>query len=380
MTPTSERPGPDTTGLSREDIAHLEWARQIARKGWGQVHPNPLVGCVVVRDGRIVGEGYHREFGGPHAEIVALEDAKGQAEGATAYVSLEPCNHEDKTPPCSSALIRAGVERVVYGASEPGRTEGGGGDALRSAGLEVTGPVWSPAVGRAENPAFFHRRSHDTPFIAVKLALSLDGRIAAEPGVRTRVTGPEAEAEVHRLRTGFDGILIGTTTAKVDDPQLTVRKTPEGRTQIRRLVLDASAELPSDAALFEAIDSSPLHVFTRRDAPETDITRLESLGAHVHPVPQAPGGLDLGAVLGVAWELGVLSLLCEGGGRLVGSLMREDRVQRLYLIVAPHVLGPKGVPAFGEDAEAIEWSRFSPAFPPELYGRDTMMILDRDAD
>jgi len=167
--------------LDPQDSAHLEWARRLAHEGWGQVHPNPMVGCVLVRDGRVVGEGYHEVFAGPHAEIVALEQALGSAWGATAYVSLEPCNHEGKTPPCAKALIDAGVNRVVFGASDPGDASSGGAETLSAAGVEVVGPAWSDAFGRAENPEFFHVARHDSPFLALKLAMSLDARIAARP-------------------------------------------------------------------------------------------------------------------------------------------------------------------------------------------------------
>ena len=142
----------DQADLSREDLAYLDWARKIARRGWGRVHPNPLVGCVLVLNNQVVGEGYHREFGGPHAEIIALEAARSKAEGATAYVSLEPCNHEGKTPPCSQALLQAGVSRVVYGAAEPGIDEGGGRHTLTGGGIEVIGPVWDSIIGRTDNP------------------------------------------------------------------------------------------------------------------------------------------------------------------------------------------------------------------------------------
>ena len=368
----------DDERLSREDVAHLEWARTLARRGWGRVHPNPLVGCVVVRDGRLVGEGYHREFGGPHAEIVALEEARSRAEGATAYVSLEPCNHDGKTPPCANALVGAGVSRVIYGVAEPGARAGGGAETLRRAGVEVVGPVWGEDVGRAENPAFFHTQTKKTPYVALKLAMSLDGRIASAPGERTRVSGLEAEREVHRLRTGFDGLFVGTGTVRADDPRLTVRLVPPGRTPVRRLILDARAELPSDSALFADVADAPVHVFTRQDLYEGDIERLESAGAQVHPVPHDENGLDLGAVLRVAWEVGVESILCEGGAGLAESLFREDRVQRLYLFIAPTTLGVGGLPAFPEDARAVPWNRFSPAFAPGLYGRDTLIVLDRE--
>jgi diaminohydroxyphosphoribosylaminopyrimidine deaminase/5-amino-6-(5-phosphoribosylamino)uracil reductase len=368
----------DLEELNREELAHLEWARTLARRGWGHVHPNPLVGCVIVRDGRLVGQGYHREFGGPHAEIVALEEARSRADGATVFVSLEPCNHDGKTPPCADALVRAGVSRVVYGVAEPGEQESGGADTLRQAGVEVVGPVWGARVGRAENPAFFHTQTQATPYVALKLAMSLDGRIASAPGERTRISGQEAEQEVHRLRTGFDGLLVGSGTVRVDDPRLTVRMVPPGRTPLRRLILDPRGELPSNAALFEDVADAPVHVFTRQDVDEGDIERLEAAGAQVHPVPHDENGLDLLAVLSVAWGIGIESILCEGGAALARSLLREGRVQRLYLIVAPITLGPQGVPVFTEQAETLDWSGFSPAVAPQTLGRDTLIVLDKE--
>ena len=368
----------DPQDLNREELAHLEWARTLARQGWGHVHPNPLVGCVIVRDGRLVGQGYHREFGGPHAEIVALEEARSRAEGATVFVSLEPCNHDGQTPPCANALVRAGVSRVIYGVAEPGAREGRGAETLRQGGVEVVGPVWGARVGRAENPLFFHTQTQAAPYIALKLAMSLDGRIASAPGERTHISGPETELEIHRLRTGFDGLLVGSGTVRADDPRLTVRMVPSGRTPLRRLILDPRGELPPSAALFDDVADAPVHVFTRQNIDEGDIERLETAGAQVHPVPHNKEGLDLAAVLSVASGIGIESILCEGGAALAGSLLREGRVQRLYLIVAPTTLGPRGVLAFTEQAGALDWSGFSPTVAPQTFGRDTLIVLDKE--
>ena len=370
----------DQADLSREDLAYLDWARKIARRGWGRVHPNPLVGCVLVLNNQIVGEGYHREFGGPHAEIIALEAAKSKAEGATAYVSLEPCNHEGKTPPCSQALVQAGIARVVYGVAEPGIKEGGGKDMLSRGGVEVIGPVWDSIAGQMENPSFFHSQTHGTPYIALKLALSLDGYIGIRGGVRTQITGVDAEREVHRLRTGFDAILIGTETLRVDNPRLTVRMASRGRRPVRRLVLDARAELPSDAAIFDDVELNPLHIFTHQDLSESEVTRLELLGAHVHSVPRTDRGLDLESIMGVVQELGVQSVLCEGGAKLANSLIRKDLVQRLYLFIAPKTLGVGGIAAFSDGEETLKWEDFLPSLPPEMHGRDTLIVLDRKSD
>ena len=366
------------TDLAPEELALLDRARVLARRGWGHVHPNPLVGCVLVRDGAVVGEGYHAHFGGPHAEIAALEDARSAAEGATAYVTLEPCNHHGKTPPCSDALARAGIARLVYGAADPGDEAGGGAKALARAGVEVVGPVWSRDEARAENPAFFHATRHGTPFLALKLAMSLDARIAAGPGKRTRLTGPEADREVHRLRSGFDAVMVGAGTVRADNPRLTVRLVQKGERPLRRVVLDPDASSPSGAALFaDDIAGSPVHVFTREDADEAEIERLEACGAHVHPVRGDAGGLlALDHVTEVLWEIGTRSIFCEGGRRLAGRLLAEDRVQRLLLFVAPTTLGAAGLPAFEDEADRLDWSGFDPAAPVG-HGRDALLVFDR---
>jgi diaminohydroxyphosphoribosylaminopyrimidine deaminase/5-amino-6-(5-phosphoribosylamino)uracil reductase len=363
--------------ITDEDAAHLERALELGRRGWGQVHPNPLVGCVIVRDGSVVAEGYHAAFGGPHAEIVALEAAGPKAEGATAYVSLEPCRHQGKTPPCASALLEAGIARVVFGARDPGAESGGGADVLRQGGVEVVGPVWSDRRGRAENPAFFHTTRHIEPFVALKLAMSLDGRIAARAGERTAVTGIEAQTESHRLRSGFDAVMVGEGTARADNPRLTPRLAAPGRAMPHRIVLDPAATLPSTAAIFEHREAAPVHVFVAADIPEGAVARLVEAGAQVHRVGGTDGLLDLEAVLARCWDLGLRSILCEGGARLATSLLREGRAQRLYLFVAPVTFGSEGVGAFLPDAAGLDWDAFEPASEPELFGRDTLIVLDR---
>lgn len=363
--------------LSAADEAHLERARLLARAGWGYVHPNPMVGCVLVRDGEVVGEGWHREFGGPHAEVVALESARAHAEGSTAYVTLEPCNHKGKTPPCTEALIRAGVRRVVFGAGDPGAVSGGGAGTLSEAGVEVVGPAWDDATAFRENPSFFHRHRHATPWVALKLAMSLDGRIAREPGARTHITGAEGDRYVHRLRSGFDALLVGAGTVRADDPQLTVRLTAPGRVPPRRIVLDPSARLSSDSALLADAAAAPVHVFARSDAPEGEMERLEAAGAHVHPVDGTGSRLNLHAVLNVCRGVGIESILCEGGARLAASLLQERIAGRLYLFVSPRALGEGGLPAFGPRAQDLPWDDFHLACRPEGWGEDTLIVLDR---
>jgi diaminohydroxyphosphoribosylaminopyrimidine deaminase/5-amino-6-(5-phosphoribosylamino)uracil reductase len=188
--------------------------------------------------------------------------------------------------------------------------------------------------------------------------MTMDARIARAPDVRTRVTGPEAEVEVHRLRSGFDAVMVGAGTVAADDPRLTVRLAPPGRGPTRRVVLMPDAGLAPGAALFEDVPHDPLHVFCHDEASEADMEHLEAAGAHVHPVPGTPGALDLEAVLHACWEIGMRSILCEGGQSLAAALLRERRVHRFYLLVAPRTFGERGIPAFASDAGGLKWSDF----------------------
>lgn len=381
-TPESDATPDDTSAASSLDAterAFLQHAVTLGRRGWGQVHPNPMVGCVLVRDGTLVGEGWHDEFGGPHAEIRALTEAGERARGATAYVSLEPCDHHGKTPPCTGALLEAGVARVVFGATDPGPESGGGARTLREAGVEVVGPALPPGAARRLDPAFFHNAETSSTYVALKLAVSLDGKIAAAPGRSTRLTGPETEAEVHRLRRGFAGILVGAETARVDDPRLTVRSgTPPARPPAR-LVVDSRAALSPEAALFEDVERAPVIVFCRDDASEAAIEALEDAGAAVHPVPSSEEGVDLDRVLEICWETGIHSVLCEGGGRLASSLLERRRVQRLYLFLAPTVLGPRGVPAFPGPFGPDAWDGWRAVEARAGFGADGLVLIDREA-
>jgi len=365
------------TEASPTDQIFLQKATELGRRGWGQVHPNPTVGCVLVRDGEIVGEGWHEELGGPHAEIRALERAGEKATGATAYVSLEPCRHFGRTPPCTTALLDAGIARVVFGASDPGRESGGGADILRAGGVEVVGPVLGLDEARRENPAFFFNAEHDATFVALKLAQTLDGRIASAPGRRTAITGPEARVETHRLRGGFDGVMVGSGTVLADDPLLTVREDVPFRKQPTRVILDSRCRLTPNSNLFRDLPEAPLLIFTGHNAPFDKIRSLEAAGAAVHRVDHAPSGLSLEAVLDVLWEEGLSSVFCEGGARLASRLMEGGLAGRLYLFVAPFVLGGDAVPAFEGLYDRDLWKAWNPAAAPRAFGRDVLLTFDK---
>jgi diaminohydroxyphosphoribosylaminopyrimidine deaminase/5-amino-6-(5-phosphoribosylamino)uracil reductase len=323
----------------------MERACALAERGWGRVQPNPMVGAVVVLDGQVVGEGWHEEFGAPHAEVVALAAAGERARGADLYVSLEPCAHHGKTPPCTEAILEAGVARVVYGAPDPHPRAAGGARVLRERGVQVEGPAAVDRV-RSQNAAFYHGLSADRPFVALKLAMSLDGKLG-RAGEETRVTGPLARAAALDLRAGYDAILVGANTARVDDPALTARGTVRPRRPPVRAVVASDAGLDPGGGLLSAGDAGgPVWVFVAEDAPPERSRSLATAGARVVAVPRAPRGLSLPAVLEAFAAGGARSVLCEGGGLLAASLLDEGLVDRLHLFFAPLTFGPEGVPAF----------------------------------
>lgn len=344
-------------------------ALALAERGWGRVHPNPLVGAVLVRDGRIVGEGWHEELGGPHAETVALQAAGQHARGAHLYVTLEPCAHRGRTPPCTEAILAAGVASVTYGATDPHPEAAGGARVLAENGVSVEGPVATAAV-RSQNAPFFHRLGGKGPFLALKLAMSLDGKLGRE-GEETAVTGEAARAAAHRLRAGFDAILVGGTTARVDDPRLTVRGDVIPRVAPIRAVATASGALNPASQVFAA--SGPAWVFVPEDANRETIEGLERAGARVIGVRAGGAGLDPEAILRAFEQEGVRTILCEGGGRLGAAFLQAGLVNRLHLFVTPRAFGAEGVPAFPLDGLPGDWT----VADLKAHGRDVEISWDR---
>ncbi len=346
----------------------------LAANGWGRVAPNPMVGCVIVRDGEVVGGGWHTEYGRPHAEPEALRAAGEQARGATAYVSLEPCSHWGKTPPCTDALIAAGVRRVVFGGFDPNPKASGGAGVLRAAGIDVVGGVEEQAV-RDQNAVFYHAHSPlgaQRPFIALKLAMSLDARIADRDGRSVWITGEESRAEVHRLRAGYDAVAVGIGTALADDPQLTVRGPVEPRVPPARVVFDRALRLPLDSALVRTASEVPTWAVGTRDAPDDRRRALEQAGVNIVI------GQSLPEQLRALRDAGLRSIFVEGGATLASALLSADVVDRLYLFYAPLLIGPEGMAPFGSIpspplANAVRWR----GLETREFGSDTMVALAR---
>jgi diaminohydroxyphosphoribosylaminopyrimidine deaminase/5-amino-6-(5-phosphoribosylamino)uracil reductase len=348
-----------TRGPRGADRRHLAEAVALAERGRFAVEPNPPVGCVVVaRDGEIVGRGWHRAYGGPHAEVEALREAGRRARGATAYVSLEPCSTTTagggaggtakKTGPCTEALARAGIRRVVYAALDPDpRHRGRAAAALREAGIETRGNA-APALARAGLGAFRRSLALPRPWVVAKWAMSLDGRIAASRGVGTRLSGKEAERFVHDLRGRVEAVAVGVGTVFTDDPRLTCRLPggpPHGRPQPLRVVFDTTVRTPPEAALIEsASEKSPVLLVCAR-APADAARRLRGIrGVELAEVPDRDGGVDLPRALHVLKARGVRRVLVEGGSRLLGAFFREGLVDQVAVIAAPLFLGADGAP------------------------------------
>jgi diaminohydroxyphosphoribosylaminopyrimidine deaminase/5-amino-6-(5-phosphoribosylamino)uracil reductase len=322
---------------------------RLARLGKGHVSPNPLVGAIVVKDGKIVGRGYHRRFGESHAERNALQEAGRKARGSTLYVNLEPCSHFGKTPPCTDAIISSGIRQVVIGLNDPNPlVKGRGIHALAAAGIEVRAGLLSNEC-RELNEFFVKKMTTGLPFVTLKIAQTLDGRIALPNRCSRWITSEESRKRTHELRAEYDAILIGANTAKLDNPRLTVRLV-EGR-HPKRILLDGNLSTPLSARLFSDSLRSHTIVFTRQDGNEGAERKkriLERRGVEVVATKgTAAGTIDLRRVLKSLAAHDILSVLVEGGQRVFTEFLESRLVDRLLTFVAPKVYGSEGVPTFG---------------------------------
>lgn len=325
----------------------MDHALALAERARGRVSPNPAVGCVIVADGNVVGEGWTQPPPGPHAEAVALRAAGGTARGAQAYVTLEPCAHHGRTPPCADALAEAGLSRIVYAVAEPAAGAGGGVARLRGAGVTVEQDREAEPAAARQVAAHLHAARTGRPLVVVKLAVSLDGRSAAADGTSQWLTGPAARQRAHRSRAEADAVMVGAGTAVADDPRLTVRDPgqPWDGPQPLRVVLDDRARLSPDAALADT-SAAPTLVVVGPTADPSRVAALERAGVDVVTVDaDRTGGADLHAVLDGLWERDVRQLLVEGGATLAGAVVRAGLADRLEMHVAATLLGEHGLPA-----------------------------------
>ncbi len=324
-------------------------ALRLAARAAGRTSPNPMVGTVVVRGGEVIGEGYHRAAGEPHAEVNALEKAGDAARGATLYTTLEPCAHHGRTPPCVDAIVKAGVRRVVAAMRDVDpRTDGKGFRQLKASGVEVEQGVLEAEALRL-NEGFVSRVRRGRPFVLVKLATTLDGRVTARG--RRYLVGKRALREVHRLRDRSDAVLVGIGTVLADDPALTVREV-KGRDPLR-VIVDTDARTPPNAKVVRAKDPQHTVLFVARDADARRTNKLREAGVLLTTLPRSEGGLDLGAAMRWLGEHGVNTVLSEAGPRVAGALVRAGLADRLMIITAP-IAGGDGPPALAGVTDTTE--------------------------
>jgi diaminohydroxyphosphoribosylaminopyrimidine deaminase/5-amino-6-(5-phosphoribosylamino)uracil reductase len=343
---------------------HEHWmakAIQLAQKGLYTTHPNPRVGCVLVKDEQIIGQGFHLKAGEGHAEVNALVDAKQDVAGATAYVTLEPCSHHGKTPPCADALIKAGVARVVYGMQDPNpEVSGRGLGKIKKAGIDVIGPVLE-ADCEALNPGFVKRMREGLPFIRVKLAMSLDGRTAMESGESQWITGPEARLDVQRLRAQSDAIVTGIGSVLMDNPSMTVRIDSDDQEaaaktvrQPLRVIMDTALSILPEAKILYPSDQAC--VFCVED--DLEIEHLEALkkkGVTVRFSPRGEDGrLDLLDAMEQLADAGINEVLLETGSELAGGFLQAGLVDEIVVYMAPKLLGSSARPLFQLPLETID--------------------------
>jgi diaminohydroxyphosphoribosylaminopyrimidine deaminase / 5-amino-6-(5-phosphoribosylamino)uracil reductase len=330
------------------DVQYMQQALALARGGLGLVSPNPLVGCVLVKAGAVVGQGYHQRFGGPHAEVHALQEAGSQARGAVLYVNLEPCSHTGKTPPCADAVIQSGVSRVVAALRDPDpRVNGRGLSRLEAAGIAVTVGVCE-AEARKLNEVFIKYITTRCPFVTLKSAITLDGKIATRTGASQWITGELARQEGHRLRHAADAILVGIGTVLQDDPQLTARLPDQQGANPLRVIVDSTLRVPLQAQVAAVASDRRTLIVTTARAPVAHSEALRTRGVEVVCLPAYDNGrVDLEALCRYLGERGVASVLVEGGATLSATLLRRRLVDKVLLFVAPKIIGGDGLSVVG---------------------------------
>lgn len=329
--------------ITETDRLYLQRALELAERGRGRVSPNPLVGAVLVRDDEVIGEGWHAEIGGLHAERAALADCRERGHdpaGATMFVTLEPCAHHGRQPPCTEALVEARVARVVYAADDPSdKASGRGPGVLRDEGIEAVaadGPEASAA--RLQNQAFRKHARAGRPLVTYKAAVTLDGRTATASGDSQWISGPTSRALVHRWRSEADAVAVGIGTALADDPLLTARDAGPAARQPVRVVFDSRARLPLAAKLVRSLDVAPLILFAGRDADPERTEQLREAGVEV-AVVSGEGPDRVAAALSELGRRGITSLLLEGGAELAGAFFEAGEIDDVKLFVAPKLLG-----------------------------------------
>ncbi len=345
------------------DADHMAHALALAARGLGRVWPNPAVGCVIVKGARVVGRGWTQPGGRPHAETVALAQAGELARGATAYVTLEPCAHHGKTPPCADALIAAGISRVVTALTDPDpRVSGHGHARLRAAGIDVIEGIGAQAATTL-NAGFLKRVTRGLPMVTLKLATSLDGRIATASGESRWITGPEARRVTHAMRMAHDAVLVGAGTAVADDPDLTVRDMGAGH-QPLRIVMDSALRHGPDSRLGRSARDVPVLMIHTGRASAAARAAWQATGAELIEIATENGRIDATTAIRTLAERGITRVFCEGGGTLAATLMGAGLVDRIAHFSAGLSLGADALPAIGP----LHFAALGDAARPSIMG------------
>ncbi len=362
--------------MLHEDEAFISRSFELAELAAGVTFPNPLVGALVVQGGEIVGEGYHRGAGSPHAEAEAIRQAGDRAKNATLYLNLEPCCHFGRTPPCTEAIVESGIERVVFSIFDPdARVKGKGAHYLEARGIEVVAGVLAREALELNLP-YIHRSITGEPFVVLKLASTLDGHLTA--GDRKYLTGEEALRRVHYLRAWAEAIAVGIGTLEADDPILDRRFYREGLPPPTRMVFDSNLRFPPTHRWLG--EDGRVIIYCRRGAQQEKITRLELAGAEVTQLPQTEVGVDLSAWREDLRQRGITSVIVEGGGGISTSILTGNIHHRLVIFYAPLISGTNGVDWF-QGASGPGWNERGGYVPvsSEMIGRDLMVVYDRES-
>lgn len=358
-----------------KDIEFMKLALKEARKGIGRTSPNPAVGAVVVKNGKVVGKGYHRQAGTPHAEVNALDAAAGETKGSTLYVTLEPCNHIGRTQPCTKAILNSGIKRVVVGMLDPNPAVNGGGcDYLAGCGLSVSSGVLDKQCQEINRP-FVKHITTGMPWVIIKAGVSIDGRIATNTGHSSWITNEQSRLQVHRLRNHTDAIMVGIGTALADDPSLTTRLPNRRGRDPLRVILDTRLRLSPTAKILQQDSSADTWVFCGPDTDSAKVGVLEDAGATIKSVPVTENGLlDLKAVLTALGKAQITSVLVEGGSLVHGELLRFGLADEAYIFVAPIFIGADGMPLISDiGVDAVQDSRRFETVQTRRFGNDVLI-------
>lgn len=362
---------------SMTDRDYMLRAIELAKKGEGHTNPNPLVGAVIVKDGRIIGEGYHERYGELHAERNAFAHCSEETCGADMYVTLEPCCHHGKQPPCTEAVIEHGIKRIFVGSSDPNPLVAGKGlKQLRDAGIEVVEGFMKEECDRL-NPVFFHYISTGEPYIALKYAMTADGKTATDTGKSQWITGESARAHVHRLRNYYKGILVGIGTVLADDPMLTCRM--EGGRDPVRIVLDTRLRIPEASKIMTSADQAPVVIVCWEGADKEKKSRLKALGAELIELHlNEDGNISVEAAVAALGKMGIDGILVEGGGTVGASFIRAGKVNRIYAYIGAKIFGGTGkhTPVRGSGIDEVKEAAGLKVSQVELFTDDVLITYD----